>query len=75
MGRPFILRQMGIQPYEAARKRVIQLMATTDKPTPRSKAVLPYLERALKTKGWTETHKAAYETVLSPKKTRHSNRR
>ncbi len=67
--RSAFLRSAGIQPYEDARKWVIQVMAGSEKPTPRSIAVLPYLERAFKTKGWAETHKAADKKVLYPEKT------
>jgi len=56
-----ICRQRGIQPYEDARRWVIQVMLNQSKPTPHSEAVLPYLERAFKTKGWAETYRAAGE--------------
>jgi hypothetical protein len=55
----FIMRQMGIQPYEDARRWVVQLMLSSTNPTPRSEAVLPYLERAFRTKGWADTYRAA----------------
>jgi hypothetical protein len=58
-GKTQIGRQMAIQPYEDARRWVVQLMLNSTNPTPRSQAVLPYLERAYKTKGWADTYRAA----------------
>jgi hypothetical protein len=54
-----ICRTMMIHPYEDARQWVVQVMLNQSKPTPRSEAILPYLERAYKTKGWADTYRAA----------------
>jgi hypothetical protein len=64
-GKTFIMRTRGIEPYENARRWVIQVMLTSKNPTPRSEAVLPYLERAFNTKGWADTCKAAANTISS----------
>ena len=58
-GKTIILRQMGIDPYLDARRCVLQVMLNSTNPTPRSDAILPYLERAFNTKGWSDTYKAA----------------
>lgn len=64
----FITRSAGIFPHLEAQKWIIQVMLTSGKPNPRANAVLPYLEREFKTKGWAETYKAAEKTLSEPKK-------
>jgi len=48
-------RARGIEPIKEAKELLDDVMLTRTKPTPRTKAILPFLEKAHKTKGWQAT--------------------
>lgn len=52
-------RQMPINPEKDAKTILDRLVMYTEEPTPRVRAILPYLEKAYGTKGWQATRAAA----------------
>lgn len=61
-----IMRNKGIRPHADARQLMDQVMLNSTKPTPRSVAILPYLEKACGTKGWEDTYQAVNMKLLHP---------